>query len=343
MTDTDLSPGWDAIDAALAPLYPGIEPMHYGTIIKWSLGGDDPLDGVSVYRRDDHWHFVSYGMSELYDKESDDPDVSGWGFEFTFRLGRAADEDTPPVWALNFLQNLARYVFTTGNVFEPGHHINLNGPIAVDQPSTLIRAAVFAEDPELGVIDTPHGTVRFLQIVGITLDEYAAVEVWDATRLLSVLSAYLPKLVTDLSRASLTDNPAVASAIDEGVRRDGSSTGGIFTDVVDWRREGAVTVVRLGANAAPRIGRIMLAQVDHRRGLLVQSAETAVGFRAGEAFAVEERDGLLEIFLAPADAAELARVLQPRAGRYDIVPGLVVEIEKTLIRDPDGEVVEEIG
>ncbi|MCP2324466.1 hypothetical protein HDA40_002973 [Hamadaea flava] len=342
MTDTDLAPGWDAIDAALARLYPGIEPLHYGTILKWSLGGDDPLDGVSVYRREDHWHFVTYGMSELYVKESSDPDVSGWGFEFTFRLIRAADEEQPPVWALNFLQNLARYVFSTGNVFEPGHHINANGPIAVDQPSTLIRAATFADDPELGVLDTPHGTVRFLQIVGITLDEYAAVELWDATRLLSVLSAYLPNLVTDLNRASLTENAEVAAAIAEGVRRDGSSTGGIFTDVAAWRREGDVTVVRLGANAAPRIGRLAHARVSHGQGLLVQSSDSAIGFRAGDSFAVQENDGVLEIFLSPAEAAEFARIAQPRAGRYEFA-GLVLEIEKSLIRNPEGEVVEEIG
>ncbi|NUO61297.1 MAG: suppressor of fused domain protein [Hamadaea sp.] len=342
MTDTDLSPGWDAIDAALAPLYPEIEPLHYGTLLKWSLGGDDPLDGVSVYRREDHWHFVTYGMSELYAKESEDPDVSGWGFEFTFRLARAADEDEPPMWALNFLQNLARYVFTTGNVFEPGHHINLNGPIAVDRPATLIRAATFADDPELGVLSTPHGTVRFLQIVGITLDEYAAVELWDATRLLSVLSAYLPNLVTDLSRPSLTDDAQVAAAIEEGVRRDGSSTGGIFTDVVAWRHEGDVTVVRLGANAAPRIARLVAARVSHGRGLLVQSAASAVGFRAADAFRAQENDGVLEVFLSPGEAAEFARIAQPKAGRYQL-GRLVVEIEKSFIRTPEGEVVEEIG
>src|SRR5262245_20742602 len=173
MTDTDLPPGWAAIDAALAPLYPGTEPLHYGTIIKWALGGDDPLDGISVYRREDQWHFVTYELSELYAKESDDPEVSGWGVELAFRLAAAGNEDQPSMWAFNFLQNLARYVFTTGNVFEPGHHINLNGPIAVDRPETLIRAATFADDPELGGIETPHGAVRFLQIVGITLDEYA--------------------------------------------------------------------------------------------------------------------------------------------------------------------------
>ena len=65
MTDSESAVGWDAIDAALERAYPGVEPKHYGTVIKWSMGGPDPLDGISVYQRDDHWHVVSYGVSEL--------------------------------------------------------------------------------------------------------------------------------------------------------------------------------------------------------------------------------------------------------------------------------------
>src|SRR5687767_4519289 len=115
MSETDTTPGWHAIGEALSGVYHDVEPLHYGTVIKWRLGGPDPLDGISVYRRPDHWHFVSFGMSELYEKESDVADQSGWGFEFTFRL--AGGGDKPPMWAVNFLQNLARYVFTSGNPF----------------------------------------------------------------------------------------------------------------------------------------------------------------------------------------------------------------------------------
>ena len=76
------SPGWEAINRALEPLDPGVEPQHWGTLLKWRLGGPDPLDGISIYEREDHWHYVSFGMSELYLKESEAEEVSGWGFEF---------------------------------------------------------------------------------------------------------------------------------------------------------------------------------------------------------------------------------------------------------------------
>src|SRR5579883_1394770 len=102
--------GWDAIDNALSPVYGKQEPLHYGTLIKFALGGPDPIDGVSVYRSDNglpHWHYVSY-------------------------------------------------VFSSGNVFEHGHYVDCNGPIALGTDTQLL-AVIFVEDPELKSIDTPHG------------------------------------------------------------------------------------------------------------------------------------------------------------------------------------------
>ena len=49
----DASPepvGWDAIDAAFDKMYPGQDnPIHFGALIPWRLGGPDPLQGVSAY------------------------------------------------------------------------------------------------------------------------------------------------------------------------------------------------------------------------------------------------------------------------------------------------------
>ncbi|HZM74276.1 MAG TPA: suppressor of fused domain protein [Candidatus Limnocylindrales bacterium] len=343
----DAAAGWEAINAALDGLYPGVQPKHYGTVMKWAFGGPDPLDGLSVYARDDHWHFVTYGMSELYDKESDDPDRSGWGFEFTFRPGRDPSDPSgsePPMWAANFLQNLARYVFTTANAFGPGHHMDLNGPISLAEPDTAIRAVAFADDPELGEIDTPHGRLRFLQVVGLTLDEYAAVEGWDTTRLLEAMTPRLPLLVTDLKRGSLTDDPAVSAAIEEGARRDGSSTASLYVEEASFQ-DGRIT---FGASAAPRIARVLAGRLPFDRGLLVDAREGSLGLRPapdGEFRIDQSRDGFTEFYLPPAAATELIGVLRPVAGSYSLAaaPGLVVEIVKSRIRDQSGAVVAEIG
>ncbi|WP_062983422.1 suppressor of fused domain protein [Nocardia anaemiae] len=205
------SPGWNAIDAALEQLYHDTAPSHWGTGVPWSLGGPDPLDGISAYPRTEpvpHWHYISYGMTELYEKEWDNPAESGWGFEFTFRLLRRPADEKPPVWPANFLQNLARYVFQSGNWFAPGHTIKSNGPIAADHhPDSDIHAVAFTMDPELGAIDTPHGRVQFLQIVGLTMPEYRAAQGGHTQAVLDELAPRLPLLVTDIERGSLMEEP----------------------------------------------------------------------------------------------------------------------------------------
>lgn len=143
--------GFDAIAEALRRLYPGQDGFYYGTIIPYVLGGQDPLSGVEVWksvRGTPHWHYVTYGFSELYEKESDDPAVSGFGFELTFRLKRGEEKD-PPVWPVSLLQNLARYVFSSGNVFGAGHHMDANGPIALDT-DTKLTALGFMPTPNWG-------------------------------------------------------------------------------------------------------------------------------------------------------------------------------------------------
>ena len=48
------------------------------------------------------------------------------GFELTFRLAddEAMKAKEPPTWPLSLLQNLARYVFRTGNGFAPNQQID---------------------------------------------------------------------------------------------------------------------------------------------------------------------------------------------------------------------------
>lgn len=41
---------WDSLTNAFEQIYPTQRnPLHYGTLINWQLGGNDPLEGISVY------------------------------------------------------------------------------------------------------------------------------------------------------------------------------------------------------------------------------------------------------------------------------------------------------
>jgi hypothetical protein len=199
--------GWLCMDKLTEKLYPNQEPKHYGTLIKYMLGGEDPLDGVSIYKsnnQQDHYHFVSYGMSNLYyDLESCEEEFSGWGFEFTFRLIPFEEDHEEPKWVISLMQNLAKYVFNSKKWFEEYHFIPANGPIRLNT-ETDITAITFVEDPEMGKVETANGMIQFLQIVGITSNEYDQLKqnpkTSETKRLLDKLKQENPLLITDLKR-----------------------------------------------------------------------------------------------------------------------------------------------
>jgi suppressor of fused len=79
---------------ALAKLYPGIEPFHVAPGPGPYPGGG--VQGISAYPAEGHWHLVTYGLSELYVKESANLEESGFGYELTFRIPRHEEQDRPP-------------------------------------------------------------------------------------------------------------------------------------------------------------------------------------------------------------------------------------------------------
>ncbi len=346
------SPGWDAIDQAFAKLYGSQEPKHYGTLIKSFLGGRDPLDGVSIYKADvpaPHWHYVSYGLTELYTKDSDDPKISGWGFELTFRLARSAGDDEPPVWPVNFMQNIARYVFQTGNVFEDGHWMSANGPIASDTDTRIVSMA-FVADPQLPAIDTPHGRVEFLQIVGLTEDEELAVKQWRARSLLELLEPEMPLWITDVDRDTFLANASVRAAVEEGKRRDGSSTGFVYVDSLDYAENKRFLrkprlELTLGARQAAEIANLLPLRLPFEKQLAILGDGKSVSIRPAAKDAYALTGDALELSLSPETAAQFAEVLKPVAGTYALpnCPWLDVKVVKTSITGPDGEVVTVIG
>jgi suppressor of fused len=350
MADDEV-PGWDAIDRVLDRLYSDQEPLHSGTIVKWMMGGPDPIDGISAYRNElhqPHWHFVTYGYSELYSKESPNADVSGYGLEMTFRLARATDEAQPPTWAFNFLQNLARYVFETGNVFKAGHHINLNGPIAVGH-ETEIRAAIFADDPELPTIDTPHGRVEFLQVVGITLDERESALLWNTTAFTEILREKSPLLITDVQRSSIRSDPMISRRLAEGSRKEGSHSTGSHVSSLDWEEKGrgsaATLELHLGALVIRGLAPMLAARLPHGHDFRLSAPERSVCFRPAKVASWKLKDQVLTICLTPSLVEAIQQTLVPKRGTYswDGLERFILKIVPSEIKDSSGKVVEVIG
>lgn len=219
MIDTngqEVALGWDAIDQALAIGYGEEVPVeHYGTSLMNGEDTEDPLYGISVYLRRqpvEHWHYITYGFTEIYFKESHNVDVSGLGFELTLRVKREENESEPPVWPVNLLRNIAIHVFSTGKILDNGHSMNVNGPIA-QNTRTLLQAVCFKEDSELPIINSPYGKAQFLQVVGITLDELDLMRRWNRKAMIKILNKVTPLCIIDLRRRSVLEIDAVRKIV----------------------------------------------------------------------------------------------------------------------------------
>ncbi|KTG02142.1 hypothetical protein cypCar_00011723, partial [Cyprinus carpio] len=169
-------PGLQAIYGESRRLYPDqANPLQVTAIVKYWLGGPDPLDYISMYRNvgcpgqdiPEHWHYVSLGLSDLYGDNrvhefTGQEGPSGFGFELTFRLKREAGETAPPTWPAELMQGLARYVFQSENTFCSGDHISWHSPL--DNSESRIQHMLLTEDPQMLPVQTPFGHVSFLQV-----------------------------------------------------------------------------------------------------------------------------------------------------------------------------------
>lgn len=342
----DEAPGWDAIDAALKPIYGNQKPYHVGTVLPFIFGGRDPITGISAYKNlkpTPHWHFITYGFTELWAKESSDPDISGFGFELTFRLACKLNEKKPPNWAFNLLQNFGRYVFETGNAFAANHNFPLNGPIK-EGSKTQIEAAAFRLDPQFRPRKTPNGRIEFLQVVGLTMDELNAMFSWDTAKFLKLLAKDDPLLVTDLSRKSRMSDPTFAAKVEKLWKREGSSCEVVFCKVSLDRRKNP-PLIRMQSIGVERLLRQLLGRIPFGNDFTLQGPDLAVRFRPGPRSQARLSKNRFTITLKQEHLRELTESLKPKGGLYKI-PGVetaVIKVERTKITDPEGKVVKVVG
>ena len=190
--------GWDAITEACETVYPTQkDPKHYGTLISWELGGNDPLQGISIYDGGDFWHFVTYGLSELYKKETNNKEISGYGMEFTFKLKKDnyADEESEIKCICGILQAVARITFTRGEVFRANEFLYTGQTQGIDAyKKSNITGFIMVPDTNFNSINTPNGKLDFVEFIGATDAELRALK----DKQLTVQDLY-SKLGTDVT------------------------------------------------------------------------------------------------------------------------------------------------
>ncbi len=172
--------GWDAITELCDKVYPNQKnPKHYGTIVSWQLGGNDPLQGISVYDGGDYWHFITYGLSELYEKKSNIKDISGYGMEFTLKLKKDnyENEENEIKCICGILQSIARITFTQKELFNVYEYLYTGQTEGIDcNKKSNITGFITIPDNKFHEINTPNGKVRFVEFIGVTDSELKAIQ-----------------------------------------------------------------------------------------------------------------------------------------------------------------------
>lgn len=203
--EQDWAPGWDAIEAEFARLYPGVKEAHFGTQIQYRamFGGDDFLDGFSVFTSDKGYqHIVTFGMSALYaDEKAFGKEYSRWGYEMTMKLKEATPNDC--IWAMEVLSNLARYTYKTERYFDPLQCVPGNGTPLHAGTESMITALITVDDTTAQPQETPHGKLGFIQLVGITQSELDVIkaDIDKIPELVNLMKKDNPELVTDMTRS----------------------------------------------------------------------------------------------------------------------------------------------
>lgn len=197
--------GWDAITAAFEKIYPDQKsPRHYAPIRSMRMGGEDPLDGISVYDAGDAWHFVSYGLSEIYGKETTIKEISGFGMEFTFKLKKGCydDEEMEIKGVCGIMQTLAKVTFSQSLIFGANESIYTGQTKGMDvHQLSKITGFITQLDPIIQFVDTENGRLDFVRLIGATDAELKAIH----EKKLSVEELYekLGSDVTDFRRDSV--------------------------------------------------------------------------------------------------------------------------------------------
>lgn len=168
------APGWDAITECFEKRYPDQKiPAHFGCYASYKPDEMGPLDGISVYNGGDYFHFVTYGLSELYEKQNGNPERSGYGFELTLKLKKEGLEN--PALEVrhicSLLQMIAGITVNNGHQFTPGQFLAMGQQRGLDAASKSAITGFITKEDDIGTVESPFGKVQLVQLIGVKAEE----------------------------------------------------------------------------------------------------------------------------------------------------------------------------
>ena len=211
----------ETVEATFLRAYPGQSaPRRFETVVRWDLGGRDPLDGVEIYDGGDFWHLVSFGLSDH--RREGTVKREPCGCELTLKLKKdcCPDEDAElrNLWKL--LQQIALLPVWEGKRFHPTECLCLDRDDALDaRRQSGFTGLLLIRDPAAELTEGSRGRVEFLEIVGLrTTERDTVTDRASAAALYELLGSDL----TDYRRASVVpsrDEPRTNRAAADPARK----------------------------------------------------------------------------------------------------------------------------
>lgn len=113
------------------------------------------------------------------EKETDNPEYSGYGMEFTFKLKKDnyEDEEKEIKCICGILQAIARITFSKGEIFNVFEYLYTGQTTGIDvKQQSNITGFITVPDNKFQTLNTPNGKVEFVEFIGVTNKEIEAVK-----------------------------------------------------------------------------------------------------------------------------------------------------------------------
>jgi hypothetical protein len=160
--------GWAFIEALFAELYPGQIPKHAALAVAPQHDlrfGRSSVEGAHVYDAGQAWHYVTLGLTDLYDQSDASLGPNGIRCELSMRVAKRESAE-PPLWPVAFLRKIASHM-SQGSVLARAVAFR-TGPIPGAPADAGFEGAVALLDPGIKPRPGPFGKVGVILLVGVT-------------------------------------------------------------------------------------------------------------------------------------------------------------------------------
>jgi hypothetical protein len=188
--------GWAFIESLFGGLYPGQIPRHAVLPLapqRDLLLGRAAVEGAHVYDAGRAWHYVTLGLTDLYDQSDASIGPNGIRCELSMRVAKVGSGE-PPLWPVAFLGKIAGHV-SQSSVLAQAIAFR-TGPIAGAPIDSGIEGAVALLDPAIEPQSGPFGKVGVILLVGLTDRQLDRIKDGGSAQLIAEIAADPARQIT---------------------------------------------------------------------------------------------------------------------------------------------------